>query len=71
MPEIELPHYRLQRQLHNSLICNVGFLAIPVVELDVTPLSARVPTGRSTAGIVGFGGIGQAWSAAPAGSPWP
>jgi len=40
--------------LHNSLICNVGFLAIPVVELDVTPLSARVPTGRGTAGIVGL-----------------
>ena len=54
MPEIELPHYRLQGQLHNSLICNVGFLAIPVVELDMTPLSARVPTGGVVPNAMGF-----------------
>jgi hypothetical protein len=63
MPEIELPHYRLQGQLHNSLICNVGFLAIPVVELDMTPLSARVPTG----GVV----PPTSWASAGSGRPGP
>ena len=37
MPRSSSPTTGWYGQLRNSLICNVGFLAIPVVLVDMTP----------------------------------